>query len=518
MRPRIAPVIIAFALALVAPPGAMAHAQEAAPAVSTETQDALQCVTISKDDPSLIPDEVHEAALEPLAAADVANLENALAQAADALQSHVDVSGYGASYQDALEALERVWNDHPDLFFFRTASIWYDYSGRVMSFDLHYYWSASQIAAMRTQYDAAVYDALLWVGYNMTDMEKAKALHDYLVRTCTYDYLNYLHGSIPQESFTAYGALVRGTAVCQGYAEAYGALLREVGIDSTYVSSDAMNHGWNIVTIGGRNYHVDVTWDDPVRRDGTDGGFWDQVDTDHFMISDSAMRARDHYSWSPAPPCTDRTYDNARWDSYSEAVEPLYRFRDVGRTDWYVTGGALEYVFTEGIMTGLNEVTFAPTATLSRAQLATMLWRHFEPEGAASYQQAGARNTTGMADVASGAWYTGAANWAVASGAIEGMAGGTRFAPDAPVSREQVVVILLRLAKRHVEPDTGTEATFLSYSDHATTSAWARASILEGLEMGLIEGSRGTLSPTRACNRAEGATFIMRAIEELDLI
>lgn len=527
---------ICFALVLLFLPGAnvaTAYATETAEptagatataetAATTETalqaQQGLTTITRSKDNPADFPLN-SEASIDQLSAANVSTLESIMVRAVDAVQSYIDVSYVGATYQDALAALDRLWNNHPDLFYFRTTTITYDYSGRVLSLQPIYYWSTAQIAVMRDQYNDAVYDALLWVGYNMTDLEKAKALHDYLVRNCAYDYANYAHGTIPQESYTAYGALVRGTAVCQGYGEAYMALMQKAGIPCTYVSSTAMNHGWNIVTINGKNYHVDVTWDDPVSfSTGADGGFWDKVNTDYFMISDQAMRSRKHYGWSPTPTCNDQRYDNVRnWETYSEPVEPLYRFRDVGANDWYVTSGVLEYVFDAGILTGLNEVTFAPSGTLTRAQFATMLWRYLAPHEANSYNMTAAVNTTGMSDVASHAWYTGAANWAVRTGAIAGVGGGTSFAPNSPISREQVVVILLRLAKHHSGYGQSTWELYRSFADSSTTSSWAQASILEALQIGLIQGSGNKLSPTRSCTRIEGATFVMRAIEEAHL-
>ncbi len=98
----------------------------------------------------------------------------------------------------------------------------------------------------------------------LTDEQKALLIHDRLAVRCEYDYENYLDRSIPASSYTAFGCLVLGTSVCQGYSEAYQYLLELVGIDSYLCSSDKLNHVWNIVNIDGEIYHVDVTWDDPV--------------------------------------------------------------------------------------------------------------------------------------------------------------------------------------------------------------------------------------------------------------
>lgn len=92
------------------------------------------------------------------------------------------------------------------------------------------------------------------------DMDASKAVialkvHDALIKNTNYDYEG-------QSSFThsAYGAIVNGVAVCDGYAKAYKYLLNKCGITASVVTSTA--HAWNLVELGGRYYETDVTWDD----------------------------------------------------------------------------------------------------------------------------------------------------------------------------------------------------------------------------------------------------------------
>lgn len=86
--------------------------------------------------------------------------------------------------------------------------------------------------------------------------------HDYICQNTTY---------LTQEDdgYTAYNALVEGRAVCEGYSRALQLLLDMVGIPNYLAtgvgvddSGSREGHMWNIVTIGGSNYHVDATWDD----------------------------------------------------------------------------------------------------------------------------------------------------------------------------------------------------------------------------------------------------------------
>ena len=94
----------------------------------------------------------------------------------------------------------------------------------------------------------------------MPEFEREMLLHDRLAKSITYD-LNekYAH--------TAYGALVNGRAVCDGYTQAFQYLLQSVGIQSFMVTGTGKggNHAWNIVRIDGRYYNVDLTWDDQER-------------------------------------------------------------------------------------------------------------------------------------------------------------------------------------------------------------------------------------------------------------
>lgn len=140
------------------------------------------------------------------------------------------------------------------------------------------------------------------------DVEKALLIHDRIALLCEYDYENYLQNSLPHISHTMYGVLGNKTAVCQGYALAYGWLLDKVGIKNEYVSSDELNHAWNIVYIDGKPYHVDVTNDDPV---------WDitgRVLHKYFLCSTDLFRqdhSHDAYDYTSTP--TDTTYDDYLW-------------------------------------------------------------------------------------------------------------------------------------------------------------------------------------------------------------
>lgn len=108
------------------------------------------------------------------------------------------------------------------------------------------------------------------IGPEMTDEEKIKAIHDYLTAHITYD-PNAVEGESSPMSHTAYGALINGIAVCDGYAEAFKFLLDRVGIENVLIFGESnengefsgdVNHAWNLVEINGVYFHYDLTWDD----------------------------------------------------------------------------------------------------------------------------------------------------------------------------------------------------------------------------------------------------------------
>ena len=95
-----------------------------------------------------------------------------------------------------------------------------------------------------------------------SDYEKIKTIYQYICSHVTYDYTN-LNDSSYKLKYTAYAALINGTAVCQGYALAFYYMCLKAGIDARFISGDANGgrHGWNIVQLNGLYYDADSTWD-----------------------------------------------------------------------------------------------------------------------------------------------------------------------------------------------------------------------------------------------------------------
>ena len=235
-------------------------------------------------------------------------------------QASVDVSSYKIPYSAAyLQAVgDYLYDEVPEAFHLNHISCQYYASGSFATFRFTYDNTASEYAQMLAQCNLAADKLLNGIQNNnaLTDVEKALLVHDRLALHCAYGDV-YADSS---ETATIYAALIGRRPVCQGYAEAYMFLLQKIGIECSVVSSEALNHAWNIVYINGKPYHVDVTWDDPT------GDIYGRVGHTNFLLSTNALKAgiggskphnAEDFDTSPV----DTTYDNAYWQSSEAAFQ-----------------------------------------------------------------------------------------------------------------------------------------------------------------------------------------------------
>lgn len=169
----------------------------------------------------------------------------------------------------------------------------------------------------------------------MSDYDKSEYFHDYLVMNTEYNSAeaNNQHSS----AHSAYGCLVEGSAVCDGYAGAYKLLCNESGIPCEIVTGygigetgDDEAHAWNLVCLDGKWYYTDVTWDDP---EGVEEGYvtysyfnmtYGELLADHKVVDD--MPLPDAYS-------DDMNYyvKNGQLIEYAEQMESIV-YNAVSRT------------------------------------------------------------------------------------------------------------------------------------------------------------------------------------------
>lgn len=182
-------------------------------------------------------------------------------------------------------------------------------------------------------------------------------------------------------------------------------------------------------------------------------------------------------------------------------VEPepvVLPFDDISQSAWYY--GAVEYVYLNHMMQGTAERLFSPDAEMSRAMIATVLYRLENtpaPTKDASFN-----------DVETNKWYTDAIRWAAENNVINGY-GNNRFGPMDSVTREQLAVILYNYtASKGISVEAvGDLSTF---SDAEATSDWAEEAISWAVGVGLLSGKgNGILDPSGTATRAEFAQMLM---------
>ena len=186
---------------------------------------------------------------------------------------------------------------------------------------------------------------------------------------------------------------------------------------------------------------------------------------------------------------------------FQMTVYAAYPFDDVNEDDWY--SEAVNYVYSNGLMTGTGSNQFTPDANMSRAMLVTVL---YSMEGKPSVFA-----VNPFADVASSDYYYYPVVWAYENGIVAGTSA-TTFEPDNNITREQMVAIFAKYAAYKGLKVSAT-ANIDRYSDKLDVSAYAVDAFMWAVNAGIVSGtSKTTLSPQGTATRAQCAV-IMRQFE-----
>ena len=195
----------------------------------------------------------------------------------------------------------------------------------------------------------------------MNDVEKALALHDYIITAVNYPVPIGKDADgedeYKPEEYTVAGLLRDGSAVCAAYAKLYAILLNESGVPAVTVDSDSIDHEWVMAKINGDWYHIDVTWDDFFLTDDYtalwdfNNDNWDIGAVDHyyFLKSDEEFIELDHpddweisYNVNPdmldEPPKAEKSgaFDDMFFSDKNETFYSYSRMNYINGT-WYFT-------------------------------------------------------------------------------------------------------------------------------------------------------------------------------------
>ena len=190
----------------------------------------------------------------------------------------------------------------------------------------------------------------------------------------------------------------------------------------------------------------------------------------------------------------------ATWKDTAE-VDVTQMFTDVTK-NWAYPG--IQYCVTHQLMSGVGGNLFAPKMTTTRAQIVQILY-NLEGEPKVS-------GTTPFTDLTQN-WYKDAVLWAYQTGVVSGTSA-TTFAPDLPVTREQIAVILMEYMTRVLKLErTWTPADLSVFPDAGSVSGWAKDALADAVALGLISGASNGgqtyLEPQGSATREQVATILM---------
>ena len=277
--------------------------------------------------------------------------------------------------------------------------------------------------------------------------------------------------------------------------------LDEDGYLDAYDSAEGRTHD----TVGDADYSFQITWVD---------GAWTVPDAPAVIQvrctspsgggSDSDDREQEHSS-TVITGGSDEDRDDSGESNGGTVIDddetPLAPgvFTDVPAGHW--ASEAVTFVTGRGIFTGTSATTFSPDMVMSRAMLATVLWRM---EG-----QPAPGSASPFTDVPAGQWYTDAVVWAAGEGVVKGI-GNDLFDPDGLVTREQMATMLYRYAGSPAV----TGGALTGYGDQAQVSDFALQAMEWAVSQGILTGKPGSLlDPQGGVTRAEVAVILMRYIQ-----
>jgi hypothetical protein len=188
----------------------------------------------------------------------------------------------------------------------------------------------------------------------------------------------------------------------------------------------------------------------------------------------------------------------------AEAKPWVNPFGDVKESDWFY--GDVAYAHANGLFGGTGADTFSPGAPMSRGMLVTVVGR------LAGANVGGYAGASSFSDVFAAQYYAPYIAWAYAGGIVGGTGGGA-FSPDAPVSRQDLAVVLMNYVKL-TGKSLPQKQGYSSFADGAGIASYARPAVEAVYQAGIIGGKPGGLfDPRGSATRAEVAAILRRFIE-----
>ncbi len=167
---------------------------------------------------------------------------------------------------------------------------------------------------------------------------------------------------------------------------------------------------------------------------------------------------------------------------------------------------SVSLLVSKGIIKGRSASTFAPDASITRAEFLQLL-----------FAMAGAENKAGngmeFIDVAESAWYAKSVEWGVTNGIATGV-GGNQFAPNAQITRQDMACMLERYMVTVLKKELGTVNGASGFSDSKEISEYAKNAVEKMQQAGIIKGmGENEFAPKKNATRAEASVMLVNVME-----
>lgn len=180
-------------------------------------------------------------------------------------------------------------------------------------------------------------------------------------------------------------------------------------------------------------------------------------------------------------------------------------FADVNAGDWFYRDVLFSY--EKGLMSGMDAAAFAPYANTTRAQIAVIFYRM---EGSPAVE--GENSFTDVVRGSGTAWFYDAVTWAQQNGIMGGY-DNSSFAPNDPITREQLAAIFYRYAQYKGYDTTQGGMAIREFDDYESISDYAMSAMAWAVNTGLVKGDSNLLYPNGTATRAEIAAMLHRFVE-----
>lgn len=212
----------------------------------------------------------------------------------------IEVSGEELNEDSIRKIVYAFRNDNPDIFWLANL-FGYEFKNNTTTINLCSVLPLKECNEAINEINSKIDEVISKMHEGLSEYDREKHIYEWVTGNCNYD-KNVKVSSNKWQAFTAYGAIVEGTAVCEGYSRAMQLLLSYAGIQCQLASgiTNQNPHMWNVVNIEGDFYHLDATFDS-----------LDQVRLyDYFNVTDEQIKKDhiiDHNFGRPNPNIYSRT-------------------------------------------------------------------------------------------------------------------------------------------------------------------------------------------------------------------